>query len=222
MIQYVKMNHNYSDYKYNIRKKLWRLILKVVIVFNHPYDESYCNSVREAVSRGLEKAGYEIDLIHLDKDGFDPVMTLEDLKAFKNKKSIHPHSIDYNDRIKKAEHLIFIFPIWWDLMPARMKGFIDKVIFPGEAYDYASKGHDMVPLWTNLRSTTIISTMNTPALRYRFKYGDAMKKAFVNGTLLRIGCKRVKWISLNMIKKSSSEQREKWLVDLEKQFSQFK
>ena len=31
----------------------------------------------------------------------------------------------YKDRLARADHIVFIFPIWWELMPALIKGFID-------------------------------------------------------------------------------------------------
>ena len=101
--------------------------MKVVIVFNHPYEGSYCNAILDSVSRGLEQANNHVDIINLDKDGFNPVMTAQDLKAFRDKKPVDPKVIEYKNRLENADHAIFIFPIWWELMPALMKGFIDKV-----------------------------------------------------------------------------------------------
>lgn len=56
--------------------------MKTLIVFNHPYEGSYCNAVLESVMKGLEESGQPCDLIHLDKDGFNPVMNAAELKAF--------------------------------------------------------------------------------------------------------------------------------------------
>lgn len=118
--------------------------VKVTIVFNHPYEGSFCNAILQSISKGLKKAKHEIDLIHLDNDKFNPVMTVDDLKAFREKKPVDQKVIEYDKRIKNADHLIFIFPIWWELMPAMMKGFVDKVIFPGVAYDYTNTNNTFV------------------------------------------------------------------------------
>ena len=193
--------------------------MKVAIIFNHPYNGSYCHSILDSVKRGLNKAGHEIDVIHLDHDQFNPVITAKDLLAFKNKKCIDPQALKYIQRIKAADHLVFIFPIWWELMPALMKGFIDKVIFPGETYDYTNSGYGMVTLLDNLKSATVITTMNTPAIMYKLIYGNAIKKSLIRGTLKKSGIKNVKWLSLNMVKASSSEKREKWLNKIEKRFA---
>lgn len=193
--------------------------MRVAIVFNHPYEGSYCHAILDSVKKGLDKAGHEIDVIHLDQDKFNPVMTAADLLAFRNKKAIDLQALKYIERIKAADHLVFIFPIWWELMPALMKGFIDKVIFPGETYDYTSSGYGMVTLMDNLKSATVITTMNTPAMMYKFWYGDAIKKSLIRGTLKKSGINNVKWLSLNMVKASSSEKRGKWLKKIEKRFT---
>ena len=49
----------------------------------------------------------------------------------------------------------------WELMPAQMKGFIDKVIFPGLFYRYQRGGTGMAKLSDQLRGVTMVTTMNT-------------------------------------------------------------
>ena len=141
-----------------------------------------------AVSRGLNKAGHEIDLIHLDNDNFNPVMTANDLKGFVDGAPQDPKVINYRERINTADHLVIIFPIWWELMPAITKGFIDKVIFPGVAYDYDHSGRfpRMIKRWNKLCSVTVITTMNTPSIAYRLLFGNAIKKAIFNGTFRKL------------------------------------
>jgi putative NADPH-quinone reductase len=192
--------------------------MKVVIVFNHPYEKSYCNAILKAVISGLRKSNYEVDIIHLDKENFNPVMTADDLKGFVNRSPIDPKVIEYKKRLEGASHLIFIFPIWWELMPAMTKGFIDKVIFPGVAYDYKPNGF-MKKKFTNMQSITLITTMNTHSFFYRLIFGNAIKKAFFTGTFWKMGYKNRKWISLNMVKMVSEQKRKKWLVKIEQRFA---
>ncbi|MEO0043979.1 MAG: hypothetical protein RL329_3427 [Bacteroidota bacterium] len=197
--------------------------MKVVIVFNHPYHGSFCNAILVAVTNGLQKANHEMDLIHLDKDNFNPVMTSADLKAFRAKKPVDPKVMEYDARIQTADHLIFIFPIWWELMPALMKGFVDKVIFPGVAYDYKDASNTtMKPLWTNLKGVTMMTTMNTPNWLYWALFGNAIKKAMLLGTFWKMGYKNRKWMSFNQVKMVSQEKRTQWLLDIEHHFSNLK
>ena len=38
--------------------------------------------------------------------------------------------------ISRADRLVFIYPVWWAALPARMKGYIDRVFSLGFAYDF--------------------------------------------------------------------------------------
>jgi putative NADPH-quinone reductase len=194
--------------------------MHIAIVFNHPYEGSYCNAMLEAVTKGLRQGGHDIDLMHLDRDGFNPVMSAADLDAFRRKEPIDLQVVDYKERLSRADHLVFIFPIWWELMPALTKGFIDRVIFPGVAYDYTNHSNTrMRPLWSRLRGVTVLTTMNTPGWLYSLLFGNAIKKALLVGTFWKMGYRNLKWLSFNRVKAASPQTRERWLRQLEGRFA---
>lgn len=198
--------------------------MKVAIVFNHPYPNSFCAAVLQSVLNGLECGHHEADVLHLDKEGFNPVMTEADLLGFVKGTPVDPKVLEYRARLEQAEHLVFIFPIWWELMPALTKGFIDKVIFPGVAYDYDNSGRwpMMRKRFHGLKGITVITTMNTHSLVYRLVFGNAIKKALFAGTFWKMGYGNRKWINLNMVKFVKEEKRKKWLGMMEARFSNLK
>jgi len=196
--------------------------MKVVIIFNHPYHKSYCNAILESVTKGLQSAQHDVDLIHLDNDGFNPVMSEPDLKAFVNHKPVDPQVIDYNERLQTADHLIFIFPIWWDLMPAMTKGFIDRVLYPGVVYEHHPRGFGLVSLLKNLKGVTMITTMNKPKIMYSLLIGNLIRKALLRSVFKTMGYKNLNWISHNMVKSVSQEKRMNWLAKLETRFYNLK
>lgn len=191
--------------------------MKTLIIFNHPYDGSFCNAILSAALEGSAEGGHHCRVIDLDKDGFDPVMRAKDLKAFMKigregasaLEMLDPLVLEYMKKLEWAEHLAFIFPIWWMSMPALTKGFIDKVIFPGIAYNM--KDGELVCRLDSLEKVTIISTMNTPADVYKEKFGNAIERTLVKGTFNQIGINDVDWFSFNKVKQTSMEQRKEWL-----------
>jgi putative NADPH-quinone reductase len=199
-------------------------IMKTLIIYYHPYEGSYCHSILGAVKTGLKKGGHACKVIDLDIDGFDPVMRGKDLKAFGEAgrgediltTDVDPIVLRYKKRLEWAERIVMIFPIWWMTMPAMMKGFIDKVIFPGVAYDM--EGGRLKSRLKNLRQVTVISTMNTPADIYRDMFGNSLEGSLIKGTFNQIGIHDVEWISLNMVKQSGQEVRKMWLEELEDKF----
>lgn len=192
--------------------------MRVLIVYNHPYSGSFCNAILNAVTNGLQKAHHQVDLIHLNRDNFNPVMTEADLKAFIAHKPIDPQVIQYNERLKAADHLIFIFPIWWDIMPAQTKGFIDRVLFPGVVYDHHPRGFGLIPLLKNLKSITLITTMNKPRWLYALFIGNLIQKVMLKSVFKTMGYKNLSWISFTAVKAVGHQKRVMWLQKLENKF----
>ena len=60
-----------------------------------------------AAMRGVRGAGHEVDLIDLIEDGFNPVMTKDDLAGWRLKSVVDPVAADYQRRLMEADHLVF-------------------------------------------------------------------------------------------------------------------
>ena len=193
--------------------------MKTLIVYYHPYDGSYCNAILKAVEEGLKRGGHPHKTIDLLRDAFDPVMHAKDLQAFVEyghsgditQSDVDPLILHYKKKLEWAERIVMIFPIWWMSTPAMMKGFIDKVIFPGVAYNM--DGPQLVTCLHGLRQVTIITTMNTPADIYRDKFNNSLEGSLIKGTFNQIGIHDVQWISINMVKQSGPEMRKLWLEE---------
>lgn len=56
--------------------------MRTLIIFNHPYEGSFCNAILDASILGLQQKNDEVDLIYLDKEDFNPAMSSNDLRAF--------------------------------------------------------------------------------------------------------------------------------------------
>lgn len=107
--------------------------MHIVIVFDHPYGasasgniphrRSFSAALLASVTSGLTAAGHTLDLVDLQADRFNPVTSAEDLAAWRQRDTRDPLVQDYQRRLMEADHLIFIFPIWWETMPALTKGF---------------------------------------------------------------------------------------------------
>jgi putative NADPH-quinone reductase len=107
-------------------------------------------------------------------------------------------------------------------MPATTKGFIDRVLSPGVVYDHHPKGFGLVPLLKNMRSVTIVTTMNKPKILYSLLIGNLIKKVMLRSVFKTMGYKQLKWIGFTSVKSVSQEKRKKWLNNLETGFSSFK
>ena len=113
--------------------------MKVLIVFTHPNLNSFNHALLENISAGLEEAGHEIKIKDLYKEGFDPILTAEDLAQLHTGKT--PAKIaKEQEQLIWADSLIFIYPLWWFDRPAMLKGWFDVVLTNGLAFEYSSEG----------------------------------------------------------------------------------
>jgi len=193
--------------------------MNTLIILNHPYEKSYCAALAQAVIAGTEKSGRQADFLYLDKENFNPVMTGPELRAWREGRALDPKVLEYQRRIKEADHIVFIFPIWWEAMPALTKGFIDKVIIKNFAYaELADKWRweNKIP---NIKQVTLISGISTPKWAYRFWFSNAIYKILLRGTFQKIGVKKVKWFNVDTSHNISREKHAQWLGNIERYFA---
>ena len=205
--------------------------MRVAIVFDHPYTlasadniphrRSFTAAVAAAAIRGLTIAGHEVDVMDLAADGFDPVMSRDDLLDWRLHSMSDPQVIDYQRRIALADHLVFAFPIWWEAMPAATKGFLDRVITKEFAFreDPAAKGNPFTNLLTGLRGVTLLTVMTTPDKAYRWWFRDPVTKILFKGTFDKIGVKNLKWRNYASITDRTPAQRSELLAATERHFA---
>lgn len=183
--------------------------MHTLVLLAHPYPKSYCHALYERVVQTLESSGHTVDRLHLDAEGFDPVMRGADLAVYAKGQSVDPAVAAYQARLDAAQQLVLIFPIWWELMPALLKGFLDKVLTKGWAYEpgrWGVKGH-----LGHIQRAVVVTTMNTPKWAYRWLYGNAVQRSLVRGTLRKCGVRQVQWLPLSPVSHASHEQRQAWL-----------
>lgn len=191
--------------------------MQTLVILAHPYSKSYCHALYQRVVQQLEQAGHTVDRLHLDAEDFDPVMRDTDLAVYAKGESADPAVAAYQSRIDAAQQLVFIFPIWWEVMPALLKGFIDKVFTKGWAYEPGKigvKGH-----LTHIQRAVVVTTMNTPKWAYRLLYGDAVQRALVRGTLRKCGVRKVEWVALSPVSHAGDAKRQAWLTQVGAMFA---
>lgn len=200
--------------------------MKVALVVAHPYEGSLCRALLAAALDGLARAGHHADVIDLDAAGFNPVMSRAELGQFARGKTpdaidqrvLDPLAVEFARRLNDSDHLVLVFPIWWELMPALMKGFIDKVIFPGLFYSYEGSGTGMTKLSPSLRGVTMVTTMNTPSFLYRWVFGGAIRFAVLRGVFWKLGVRSRTWLNFAMVKEAPAAKRAAWLEQVRTRF----
>ncbi|MFD3509863.1 NAD(P)H-dependent oxidoreductase [Nocardia sp. NPDC058666] len=106
----------------------------LVVLGHHRADSLSAHIAAKAVDR-LTAAGYAIDYLDLQAENFDPRMTVADQPEWGNRdKQYSPDAEAHMQRILAAQVVVVVFPVYWQSVPALLKGWIDRIWNYGFAY----------------------------------------------------------------------------------------
>ena len=81
----------------------------------------------------MKNANHEAQIIDLYAENFNPVPRY-DQNSNRSSLATETETESYRILISQADHLIFVYPVWWYSVPAILKGFFDRVLASGFAY----------------------------------------------------------------------------------------
>lgn len=108
---------------------------KYLIIYAHPSREGHCGYLLSEIEQRLKGEEKDYEVIDLYALNYDPVLKNEELYSAGNKE-ISAQNLAFQEKIKNAERLLFIYPTWWQNMPAILKGFLDRVFTGGFGFKY--------------------------------------------------------------------------------------
>ncbi|HEX6591420.1 MAG TPA: NAD(P)H-dependent oxidoreductase [Moraxellaceae bacterium] len=123
--------------------------MHVLIVHAHPEPQSFTTSMMKTAVADLTAAGHSVEVSDLYAMNWNPVTSAEDFGSRKNADYLvyaleQRHSYEAGtiaadiaaevEKVKKADLIIFSFPLYWFSVPAILKGWIDRVLISGVCY----------------------------------------------------------------------------------------
>ena len=105
--------------------------MRILTVFAHPLETSFVSSLHARVVEILRSRGHIVDDLDLYVEKFDPVMSREGLRHYVDTSANTREVEDYVRRLRAAEALILVFPVWFDGLPAILQGYFQRVFVPG-------------------------------------------------------------------------------------------
>ncbi len=187
--------------------------MKISVILAHPNSESFNHAIAETVQVQLRELGHSVYFHDLHEEDFDPVLSKEEIA----KDVSLPILIEEHCReIVEAEGIIIIHPNWWGQPPAILKGWVDRVIRPGVAYEFIEEDQgEGVPNGL-LKATTalVFNTSNTSTKREQSVFGDPLETIWKNCIFDLCGVKNFQRRMFNIIVVSTEEERQKWLDEV--------
>jgi len=205
--------------------------MNILVINGHPDKKSFSTAIFNKVIDNLDNEKHEIETLNLAEMKFDPVLRF----GYRERMVEDAEITRSQELIQWADHLIFIYPIWWSSMPSLMKGWIDRVFTPGVAYSSNHKGIFILNFITGRqfkkllkgKTADIITTSQGPSWWYKIfsgiisvpdSYGIAVLK---NAVLNHCGIKTRKVMNLGDMNREPNtlEVRERFLEKVAKHAS---
>jgi NAD(P)H dehydrogenase (quinone) len=124
--------------------------VNVLIVYAHDEPSSFTAAMKNAVTESLTHQGHSVVISDLYGQGFSAVAQkwdfvttsghhynymLEQKHAANLDLAFSPDILSEIQKVRAAELLVFITPIWWFSVPGILKGWFDRVLAMGVAWD---------------------------------------------------------------------------------------
>lgn len=179
---------------------------KILLINGHPDPKSFCHALADYYEAGAKESGFEVQRLDLHSLTFDPVLH----HSYRQRTPLEPDLEKAQELITWAQHVVWVFPVWWGSIPALLKGFLDRVLLPGFAYKFHENNH----FWDKLlkgRSARILSTLDTPVWYYFLVYAAPAHRMMKRTVLGFCGFSPVKSSYFTVVKNATEQKRKQWL-----------
>lgn len=149
--------------------------MKNILVINgHPSREraTLCAALANAYAEGATKGGLSVQQLSLATLAFDPILH----EGYNRDQPLEPDLQTAREAMVQADHWVLVFPLWLGLPPALVKGFLERTITRGFAFDYHGHYPVALPVLKG-KSVHILITCGMPRFVYRWLSGQPTSKA---------------------------------------------
>lgn len=184
-----------------------------LIVYAHPNPKSFCATICDQLTRLSQDLGNSVMVRDLYKINWNPVLSAKDFADIQ--KGTLPADIkNEQEFISEADLITLVFPLWWTGYPAILKGWVDRVLLNGFAYQHKAK-QGIKPLLTG-KKVQIITTMGASVDEYE-KNGlmDAIAMTLGDNVWNFCGCDDGGMVVLGDVPGMSDKERMAVLSEIE-------
>jgi putative NADPH-quinone reductase len=179
---------------------------RAVVVHAHPSTASFNHHLARVTVDALAVT-HQTQLIDLYRVGFQPEMTTEEHRRYHSEDPIvDPIVSTHVESLLAAHTLAFVFPTWWSGLPAMLKGWLEKTLVPGVAFEFDERGR-VRPALHNIHRVIGVTTYGSPRWKMAL-VGDGGRRTLLRALRLNIPHRidRV-WLGMHSLDSSTVRQR---------------
>ena len=197
--------------------------MNALVVFCHPTHDSFTGASLQRALAGLTAGGHQVRIIDLYAEGFRPELSRDEraLHTTDWRRQPEPRAdiARHIDDLTWAEALVLVYPTWWAGQPAMVKGWFDRVLVNGVAWQLP-EGRDRIrPLLRRIRRLVVVTSHGSTKWVNALE-GEGGKR--VIGRAVRALCSvrcRTRWVALYNIDRASADRRAAFLDRVERRLA---
>ena len=191
--------------------------MKAALVTAHPRADSYCHELAVRARSGLEAAGHDVTVVDLYAEGFRAAMSAAERAAYHGERPILDPVVErYAELVRSAQLLVFVYPTWWSGLPAILKGWLDRVLVPGVAFEFHERTERVRPALGHVRRIVGVSTYGSPK-SYVMAINDNGRRTLTRALRMCCGVRtRTSWLGLYSIDTSTDRERAEFAARVER------
>jgi NAD(P)H dehydrogenase (quinone) len=194
--------------------------MQISVILAHPNRQSFNHAIAQAAMAAVTQAGHQAVFHDLYAEGFDPLLPAEEIpKGARLPQDIERHC----QELSRADGIIIIHPNWWGQPPAILKGWVDRVIRPGLAYEFVEgdQGEGIPVGLLKGKVALVFNTTNTLAEREAAVFGDPLEALWKRCIFGLCGIDTVYREMFGVVVTSTLEQRQAWLERVQEVVRQY-
>ncbi len=191
----------------------------ILLILGHPSDNSLCNALLDAYQKGAAGSDASCKTLYISQLKFD--VNLSDGYKKGEAMQLEEDLVASQELIKWADHVVLAYPNWWGFMPAITKGFFDRIFLPGFAFKNHS-GKNFPEKLLAGKSIRVMVTMDTPKWWFYLIYRASQYQILKDIIFGYVGFDPIRFSTFGFVRKSTAEQRSKWLKEVEQLGKQLK
>lgn len=190
--------------------------MNCLVVHAHPNPDSFNHALRRTAVETLEASGHAVTVLDLYAINYQPCITEAEHVNYERLVTSGPETdvAEHMRLVSEAGAVIFVYPTWWAGLPAILKGWLERTMLPGFAFELAPVGSavKVQPKLTNIKHLVGITTYGSGRAELLL-LGDAGRRTITRTVRALCGSRTsTTWLGMHRLDGSSDRQRAEFLT----------
>ncbi len=186
----------------------------ILVLLGHTDKDTYSGTLADRYEAAAKAAGHNLMRVNIGEMHFDPILH----KGYKEIQQLEPDLLDLQDKFRAADHIVIVYPNWWNTMPAILKGLFDRFWIPGFAFNFDKQTKKLIKRLEGKTARVIIVAGTHSPFQTWWKFGDYTNE--IQYGILEFAGLRTSVSAFGPSERVDAATREKWIKQIEKLGSQ--